>query len=189
MSAAPFNELLAARPDLIADVADWRRREYDRPLRVDTAAAALSYGVLDVLDAVDQAHALGGAMLTLSSVRDACCRLAATASETLAVIVAARDGQRPEIAAEHLPQFVGDDPGPRVGAFISTVAEGRLSFEVFARVLRDRAKAVVHGLRYLAEGADLKYDVGQTREREVLEVIALALILPIALPAPSLTSA
>ncbi|HEX8741506.1 MAG TPA: hypothetical protein VF712_00080 [Thermoleophilaceae bacterium] len=185
----PLADLLAARPDLTADVADWRTRLHDRPLRLETAAAALSHDVLDVLDAVDQAQALGGAMLTLSSLRDACCRLCATASETLAVVVEAREGRRPAIAAEHLPTFIGRVDGLLAAGFLETAGPDAVPLDVYARMLRNRAQAVVHGLRYLAEGADPAYDVGQTHEHEVVELIALALVLPIALPAPSLTPA
>ena len=41
MTATALGEMLAASPDLIAEVAAWRERECHRSLRVETAAAAL----------------------------------------------------------------------------------------------------------------------------------------------------
>ena len=188
MTTSRLGHAISDRRDLVRDVNTWRKSLHDRPLRVETAAAALAHEILDVEDALDQADALGGTIATLSSLRDACCRLAATASETLAVIVEARGGERPPIAAEHLAAFVGRERCEFADSILDDAAVGRVSLRVYGRMLRDRGQRVLHGLRYLADGADLKYDVSQSREREVVELIALALVLPVALPAPSLTA-
>jgi hypothetical protein len=185
MTATPLGDLLAARPDLIAAITAARRREHERPLRVDTAAAALGHGVLDVLDAIDQAHVLNGAPHALTVLRDACCRLAATASETLAVVVEARVGRRPHIAAEKLPAFLAREENLLVDSFLHADAT---ALEAHAWILRDRAKRVLHSLRQLSEGTDAAY-FSQTRERDVIEVIAVAIALPVVIDAPRLAAA